>query len=288
MTVSVVIATYRRDESLKRTIESVKSQTYTDIEIIVVDDNAEAEWNQKVNNIVAEFSKIQYIRNVINKGSAETRNVGIYAAKGEYITFLDDDDVYLKEKVAHQLAATIQANADFSITDLFLYDENNKLVDQRIRYYIKQTDAKSLLKYHLMHHITGTDAMMFKREYLLKIGCFAPVDVGDEFFLMERAIKGCGVFTYIPGCYIKAYIHTETNGLSSGQRKIDGENALYDYKKASFIILNKKSIRYIKMRHYAVLAFTYLRQKRMVKFLGACIYSFLCAPISCIRFLKQH
>jgi len=48
--------------------------------------------------------------------------------------------------------------------------------------------------------------MMFCREYLLKIGGFPPIDVGDEFYLMKEAICGGGNFAYIQGCHVMAYI----------------------------------------------------------------------------------
>ena len=283
MKVSVIIATYRRDDSLKKAIESLKNQTYKDTEIIVVDDNADKTWNEKVAGIIAEFDGIRYIKNETNKGSAETRNIGIAAASGDYITFLDDDDLYLPEKIDHQLTKTVSENADFSVTDLFLYNEQDKLIDKRIRNYIQNTDSDGLLKYHLMHHITGTDTMMFKRDYLLKIGGFAPINVGDEFYLMERAIRGGGKFSYIPGCYIKAYVHTTSDGLSSGQSKIDGENELYEYKKKFFDEIDSKSRRYIQMRHYAVLAFAELRRKKYGSFIKNSILSFIKAPVACIK-----
>ena len=114
---------------------------------------------------------------------------------------------------------------DYSITDLTLYNESDKEIDRRIRSYIKQTDPKALKNYHLKYHMTGTDTMMFRKEYLIQIGAFAPINVGDEFYLMERAIVGGGRFGYFSGCEIKAYIHTGTDGLSSGDGKIKGENA---------------------------------------------------------------
>lgn len=65
MKVSVVVATYRRDDSLKSAVESLLNQTYKDVEIIIVDDNADKEWNFKVNMLVSEFQdkNIVYIQN---------------------------------------------------------------------------------------------------------------------------------------------------------------------------------------------------------------------------------
>ena len=238
MKVSVIIATYRRDESLCRSIASVKNQTYPDVEIIVVDDNADPEWNAVVENVVNFFDGITYIKNEQNCGSAKTRNIGIFAATGEYITFLDDDDEYLPEKIEKQLTDMITADADFGITDLFLYNEKDQLIDKRIRNYIDSMETDKLMKYHIMYHITGTDTMMFKTSYLRRIGGFQGIDVGDEFYLMKEAILAKGLFVYSNHNYVKAYVHTgESGGLSSGQKKIDGENYLYNEKKKYFYLL---------------------------------------------------
>lgn len=284
--VSVIIATYRRESVLARAIESVLNQTYGDIEIIVVDDNADAEWNEKVKSIVERFKGVKYIQNPENKGSGASRNVGIENAEGEYITFLDDDDVYLPEKVEHQLDALIKSEADFSVTDLFLYNENDKLVDKRIRSYINSYNKDELFINHLMHHITGTDTLMFKKEYLIKIGGFPSIDFGDEFYLMKEAILGGGKFLYTPECFVKAYIHYGAeSGLSSGSTKIQGEKDLYQYKKNCFNLIDKKTRRYIICRHHAVLAFAYLKMKKSVLFLAESAKAFFVSPASCVKIL---
>ena len=143
--------------------------------------------------------------------------------------------------------------------------------------------SSELFKYHLMHHMTGTDTFMFSAQYLRKIGGFAPIDIGDEFYLMQRAIEGKGKFGYLKGCDVKAYVHTGDGGLSSGQGKIDGENQLYAYKKGFFDRLDKKCVRYIKMRHYAVLAFAYLRVKNYLRFFLCGIKSFFAEPFECVH-----
>ena len=290
MLVSVVVATYKREESLRKSLKSLVEQTYNDVEIIVVDDNANEEWNKKVKMIVDEISQLHpiiYIKNKVNKGSAETRNIGIKKATGDYITFLDDDDLYMPNKIKNQVEHMIKSNSDFSITDLELLNENGKRIKTRTREYIKDTSKEALLKYHLMHHMTGTDTMMFKKEYLLKIGCFPGIDVGDEFYLMQRAIEEGGKFSYLPVCDIKAYVHTQTDGLSSGESKINGENALFEFKKKYFNKLDEKSIRYIKMRHYAVLAFAEIRRKKYKQFIRNATKSAISSPIDCIKLIRS-
>lgn len=287
--VSVVVATYKRDTDLERALDSLAIQSYLHMEIVLVDDNGNKEWNTKVSAIVDNFKanhptiSLKYIVNSPNLGSAKARNIGIEAATGDYITFLDDDDVYLTNKVKKQVAFMEDSGCDYSITDLLLYSEDDKEIDRRIRSYIKDTSVGSLRMYHLKYHMTGTDTMMFKKDYLKQIGGFAPIDVGDEFYLMQRAIEGGGKFGYLPGCAIKAYIHIGESGLSSGDGKIKGENALYEYKKTFFDRIDKKTRRYISMRHFAVLAFAEIRRRRLLAALFYAINSFFSAPLAFVE-----
>lgn len=287
--VTVVVATYRRKETLYNALVSLCQQTYSNLEIIVVDDNSEKSWNESVLNIIFSVRKnypninIHLEVNKENKGSAKSRNIGIEMAAGEYITFLDDDDIYLPDKIKNQLNSMIKSKADYGITDLYLYNKREKLVNKRIRWYLKKDSPKELFEYHLKYHLTGTDTFMFKREYLISISGFEEIDVGDEYFLMSKAIQNNGKFNYLNVCDIKAYIHTGEGGLSSGQKKIDGENELYNYKKAFFDVLDTETIRYIRMRHYAVIAFAELRRKKIISFIKNMFVSMFCAPIACIN-----
>lgn len=292
--VSVIVATYHRENELYAALFSLSQQTYDLIEIIVVDDNAEPKWNDKVASVIQKVKlkcrfPLHYIVNQTNKGSAGTRNIGIESANGMYITFLDDDDVYLPEKIEKQLADMVLSGADFGLTDLLLYDQNDSIIDRRIRHYIKNNRQEELFRYHLLYHMTGTDTLMFKTEYLRQIGGFQSINVGDEFYLMKEAILNGGKFIYSPHCYVKAYVHDgETGGLSSGQGKIDGENILFAEKKKYFNYLNASDIRFIKTRHYAVIAFTELRRKAFIAFVKNAMKSFVCSPIDCLSILMQH
>lgn len=291
--VSVVVATYKREAELKNALESLAKQTYPNMEIVLVDDNGNDEWNSKVSETVEVFRnrypkiKLECIVNNSNQGSSKTRNIGIHSAHGDYITFLDDDDIYLPDKIRKQVEFMETNQCDYSITDLILYNEDDKKINRRIRSYIKETTVESLRLYHLKYHMTGTDTIMFKKEYLIQIGGFASIDVGDEFYLMQRAIEEGGKFGYLPGCDIKAYVHTGDGGLSSGDGKIKGENALYEYKKTFFDQLEAGDIRYIKMRHYAVIAYAELRRKNYVKFISNALKSFLASPCNFFTILKR-
>lgn len=292
--VSVVVATYRRENELYCALESLAGQRYSNFEIVLVDDNGCVDWNTRVAKAVEKIrSKYHEIRltlivNASNQGSARARNIGIEASSGEYITFLDDDDIYLPDKIGRQVLFMKANHTDYSITDLLLFNEKGKQIEKRIRDYIRETSPKALFEYHMKYHMTGTDTMMFRREYLTKIGGFAPIDVGDEFYLMQRAIEGGGKFSYLAGCDVKAVVHTGEGGLSSGQRKINGENALYEYKKTFFARLSKETVRYIKVRHQAVLSYAYLRNRMFCRAGGSAIIAFFISPGYCIEILRER
>jgi len=287
MKVSVIIATYRRDESLKRAIASVQKQTYPNIEIIVVDDNADGNWNNKVESIVTSIENIKYIKNENNSGSAKSRNFGIAAATGEYVTFLDDDDEYLPKKIEKQLEVMLREQSDFCLSDLWLYNEDGSFNSKRERPFLTSANNEDLIRYHLMYHITGTDTMMFKADYLREIGGFTEIDVGDEYYLSMKAIQHGGKFSYLHSCDVKAYVHLN-DSISNGDGKIAGENALFEYKKQFFSELPKASVRYIRMRHHAVLAFVYLKQKKMCNLLSEAVKGFVCSPVGMLKVLKQR
>ncbi len=180
---------------------------------------------------------------------------------------------------------------DFCITDLKLYNEENDLVDYRKRLDLEKDIIGSktkLLKYHLLNHLTGTDTLMFKKEYIKFIGCFPEIDIGDEFYLMLNAINGNGLFGYLPQCDVKAYEHSKTVGLSSGDGKIAGEIQLFNQKKKYFFMLDFNEKKVIKMRHYAVLAYTELRRKNYLGFIKNSTFSFIYSPSGLIKILKNR
>ena len=97
--VSVIIPTYNRANLIPRAIESVLQQTYENIEIIVVDDGSTD--NTKA-ALKPYFDHITYLTSN-HKGTANARNIGMKAADGEYIAFLDSDDTYLSYKLSLQI-----------------------------------------------------------------------------------------------------------------------------------------------------------------------------------------
>ena len=101
--VSAIVPTYNRSDLVVRAIESVMKQSYANLEIIVVDDASNDNTQEVIDRI--NDRRLRYIRHQTNLGGAVSRNTGIEAATGEYIAFLDSDDVWLPEKIEWQLAS---------------------------------------------------------------------------------------------------------------------------------------------------------------------------------------
>lgn len=115
--VTVIIPTYKRADYITRAIESVLNQTYQDFELIIVDDNnPNTKERSKLEKMIEPYltnSKIKFIQHEKNKNGAAARNTAINIAKGEYITFLDDDDFYLKKRL-EVLVKALENNRDYN------------------------------------------------------------------------------------------------------------------------------------------------------------------------------
>ncbi|MFW9825572.1 MAG: glycosyltransferase family 2 protein [Candidatus Thorarchaeota archaeon] len=102
-TVSCIIPTYNRQELISQAIESVISQTYKNLEIIVVNDASQDETEFVVKKYMKNDRRIKYVKNLTNLGGGGSRNVGIKVAKGDFVAFLDDDDKWLDAKIERQV-----------------------------------------------------------------------------------------------------------------------------------------------------------------------------------------
>ena len=99
--VSIVIPTYRRVAEMRAAVASALAQSYTNIEVLVVADGPDAEARAAVEGI---DPRLRYLELAVNSGPAEARNAGMRASRGEWLTFLDDDDTMLPGKIERAAA----------------------------------------------------------------------------------------------------------------------------------------------------------------------------------------
>jgi len=290
--ISIVIPTYRRHASqVKGAILSALNQTYENIEIIVVDDNAQKEnriYREEILALIKSLnsSKILTILNKTNLGGSLSRNAGINASHGMYVSFLDDDDEYLPKKILNQYMHIITNDLDISISDMYIYNEKNKIIDIR-NLELLNFENLQLKKYHFTKQLVGTPRFLFKREVLESVGGFDNALMGQEWFLINKIIdQNKYKFGYIPICDIKVY-RTKCESISNSKNKLLGESKIYQEKLKGTKYLSKKEIRYLKFRHYVILC---IANKRNHKFLQFCRYCFMIIthfPLNVIKEIKN-
>jgi len=134
--VTTVIPTYGRPEFLEEAVQSVVDQTYDPLELIVVDDcSPEPVEPQLAEMDLSELQNVRFLRHEENQGANAARNTGIRAADGEFIAFLDDDDRWLRTKIARQVSAFDWGGPDIGVvyTGLEFVDDTGETIGTSIR-----------------------------------------------------------------------------------------------------------------------------------------------------------
>jgi len=123
--ISVIVSAYNVEPFLAETLASVQRQTYREFEVIVVDDGSTDRTSEIARQFVEKDARFILLRQK-NAGTAAARNAALKQARGEWIAFLDADDVWLPEKLAAQLNLLKQKpRANLLFTDYFLWDGQN-------------------------------------------------------------------------------------------------------------------------------------------------------------------
>lgn len=119
--VSIVVPVYNAGNYIEKTIQMVQAQTYSDWELLLVDDCSKDDSVEKIKPFLSD--KIHLIRKEQNEGAAEARNTGIDHMKGRYLAFLDADDVWREEKLEKELAFMKEKDCAFCFTSYEFGDE---------------------------------------------------------------------------------------------------------------------------------------------------------------------
>lgn len=143
--VSVIIPTYNAEKYIDKTIESVLAQTYKNFEIIVVDDDSSDKTWGILKRMYRDHGKIYCCKLAENSGAAIARNEAMGKAKGQYIAFLDSDDVWLPRKLEKQISILKQEKKGFCYGAIEMIDENGKKLKNK-RKITERADYKVLLK----------------------------------------------------------------------------------------------------------------------------------------------
>ena len=163
--VSVIIPTYNRKIQLLKAIDSVLGQTYTNFELIVVDDGSD----DGTSDLLTKYQPKLRALNQTNKGVSAARNAGINAAKGQLIAFLDSDDLWLPDKLKHQVDF-FKDNPDALICQTKeIWIRNGKRVNPKKRH---EKPCGMMFEQSLALCLVTPSAVMVRKSLLDEVGLF--------------------------------------------------------------------------------------------------------------------
>ena len=266
--VSVIITTCNGSDTVERAIKSVLNQDYSNIEIIVVDDNGiDSDEHKKTKKIVESFENIKYISHKVRKNGSAARNSGAHEAKGELLSFLDDDDEFLNNKISLQVKKFGEATQNTGLVYCSFIDE-----DQNGNKKTFKADKKGrIVLYSLLDKVKVATSLFIVRKQV-----FDELNGFDESFRRHQDWEFVARLTdkyevdFVPEvCVIKHSIaRNEPINI-----KVMEEYRLHYLKKLKPIIDSKKEKKKIYCYHYICFVKEYIKKGRIDKFLEYLIKS---------------
>tara|TARA_X000000950_G_scaffold36548_1_gene39049 strand:- start:6624 stop:7370 length:747 start_codon:yes stop_codon:yes gene_type:complete len=172
--VSVIMAAYNSEKTIKKSIESIINQTYSNFELIIIDDASTDNTLDIIYNFTNTNSAIKIIINQNNLGVAESRNKGIKMSNGKYIAFCDSDDTWLPSKLEKQINI-LSHKYDIVCSDYYQIDKNENI--------IKLINGPKIISYNKMlkSNLIPNSSAIYNTKI---VGKFYQKKVGHEDYLM--------------------------------------------------------------------------------------------------------
>ena len=166
--VSIITPSYNTGRFISKTIESVLAQSYSNWELIIVDDCSTDNTDDIVNQYLSD-ERIRYIKNEVNSGAAVSRNRALREAKGKWIAFLDSDDLWEQDKLEKQIAFMEDNDYHFSYTNYVEIDEKSSPIGKSV------TGPKRITKHGMYNYCwMGCLTVMYDAE---KVGLIQIEDI---------------------------------------------------------------------------------------------------------------
>ena len=182
--ISVIMPAYNAQDYIEMAIQSVRQQTLEDWELLVIDDCSADRTRQLVQNIGKEEKRLRYLCNEKNRGAAYCRNLGVREAKGEWIAFLDSDDMWEKEKLELQMECVRNHSCSFVFTGSAFVDEKGN----RKSYILRAKDITSY-KELLKQNIISCSSVLIKREWMLEFPMSELEGIHEDLEAWVRILK---------------------------------------------------------------------------------------------------
>lgn len=198
--VSVIIPSYNSEKYIAKTLDAVCAQTYADFEVLVMNDCSHDRTAEIVESYATKDSRIHLVNLPGNKGVSHARNTGVRMASGEWIAFLDSDDLWAPDKLEKQLELQKQLDKDdmnrnhvFLFTGSSFINENGASLSS-VLHIPKHVCFEDLLK----QNVISCSSVMIRRELMLKYPMPCSDKVHEDFvtwltILRDEKIEAYGV-----------------------------------------------------------------------------------------------
>lgn len=188
--VSIITPMYNAEKTIAQTIESVLLQTYSNWEMIIMDDCSTDKSAKIVEEYLKKDFRIQYYRAEKNSGVANAREDAISRAKGHYLAFLDSDDLWKKDKLRRQIELMQKENIPFCYSAYEVIDKKGKIIKKKRKVPVV-ADYKKLLKGNFIPCLT----VVVEREVLLNrnIPKISHEDYAMWLMILKTGIKAYGI-----------------------------------------------------------------------------------------------
>lgn len=215
--ISVIVPVYNTEMFIDRCLNSILEQTFTDFELILIDDNSPDHCPEICEEYTGKDSRIKTIHNTVNQGSSISRKIGLDNASGVYIQFIDSDDWIEKNMFEHLYSTAISENYDIVWHDFFDNDytyRNQKMEKwDKINIYRNFFDSESKITASVWNKFA-------KKEIFLHIN-FPNASQWEDLVITVQLINNAAKINYLPEAF---YHHADNPGSisRSTERRTNG------------------------------------------------------------------
>lgn len=219
--ISVIIPTYKRSSFLPIAIDSVLTQTYKNIEIIVVSDNdIDSEYEKKTQEVMKRYVKcdnVKYLPAIGNHGGCYARNRGLDIAKGVYVNFLDDDDSFYPTKIERQVNE-IRNHPGVAVVSC--YGAIVNAAGRVYRYEKTKFDPNHILYSELLCNLGTTTLNLINTEICRKSGGFKYIESSQEHLFLLGIFEQSPSFIQVQEVLARIYQHNGERVSNNKKRAI--------------------------------------------------------------------
>jgi len=243
--VSIIIATFNREDFIVETIESVKKQTLTNWEMIIIDDASTDNTERVVKKFIGGDSRIKYFKNATNLGISKSRNRGLSLATGTYIAPLDSDDIWLDIDKLKKQVEFLDMNPDYALIGggIMYIDKDSKPIRKTLYPIYDSVIRNIILQFNPFPHST----VMFRKEVALKVGGYGEEYKTCEDYDLWMKIGIKNKFTNIPKVLAGYRVHggniTRNKRLSVAATVLEIVKKYKKYYKRPYVGLTKAYMR---------------------------------------------